>query len=86
MLYFTDSLTAEIHNDRIQEQRFKARSQSDSFLVNGHGGQTEPKPHETGAESVKMGLLFQARSLDERVNANSETCLSQTCQVIRTPA
>lgn len=66
-LYFTDSLAAELHNERIQEQRYKARSQSDSGLLNGHLGLSESRTQESGAESVKMGLLFQARSLDDRV-------------------
>ena len=62
-----DSLLGEFHNDRLQEQRYKARSQSDSGLLNGHNGQMQSRSQENGAESVKIGLLFQARSLDDRV-------------------
>ncbi|XP_076090830.1 uncharacterized protein LOC143062899 isoform X3 [Mytilus galloprovincialis] len=64
-----DSLAAELHNERIQEQRYKARSQSDSGLLNGHLGLSESRTQESGAESVKMGLLFQARSLDDRMES-----------------
>ncbi|VDI42188.1 Hypothetical predicted protein [Mytilus galloprovincialis] len=65
----SDSLAAELHNERIQEQRYKARSQSDSGLLNGHLGLSESRTQESGAESVKMGLLFQARSLDDRMES-----------------
>ncbi|XP_063423913.1 titin homolog isoform X2 [Mytilus trossulus] len=64
-----DSLAAELHNERIQEQRYKARSQSDSGLLNGHLGLSESRTQESGAEGVKMGLLFQARSLDDRMES-----------------
>ncbi|XP_052094415.1 uncharacterized protein LOC127730185 isoform X5 [Mytilus californianus] len=64
-----DSLTAELNNERLQEQRYKARSQSDSGLLNGHLGLSESRTQESGAESVKMGLLFQARSLDDRMES-----------------
>lgn len=69
-LIFADSIGAEFQNERFHDQRYKGRSQSDSGLLNGHPLELRTTPS-NGAEGVKIGLLVQARSLDERVGTIS---------------
>ncbi|XP_069121674.1 microtubule-associated protein futsch-like isoform X2 [Argopecten irradians] len=67
-----DSTAADSYNDQGQGSRNKFRSQSESALTNGNAEQEARNmalSSENGAESVKLGLIFQANGLDDRMES-----------------
>ncbi|XP_060064275.1 uncharacterized protein LOC132544669 [Ylistrum balloti] len=67
-----DSTAADSYNDQGQGSKNKFRSQSESALTNGNAereARNMALSSENGAESVKLGLIFQANGLDDRMES-----------------
>ncbi|XP_033758585.1 uncharacterized protein LOC117340908 [Pecten maximus] len=67
-----DSTAADSYNDQGQGSKNKFRSQSESALTNGNAereARNMALSSENGAESVRLGLTFQANGLDDRMES-----------------
>ncbi|XP_021361526.1 uncharacterized protein LOC110455627 [Mizuhopecten yessoensis] len=67
-----DSTLADSYSDQGQGAKTKFRSQSESALTNGNAereARNMALSSENGAESVKLGLIFQANGLDDRMES-----------------